>query len=373
MKKIFEFIKSNILISTIILGSIFCIINIILNLVHLKFIHLIYMISIVLFIIGVIVGIYQLLFKIKNFKLIKVILIIIYTIILIIILPFIYIILAIRYEPIHIVEINGEKMIAQVYMTFSVEVNYYDYEIPFIINKTPRMMKSYGEGSFDPIENNREDYLSSTYYYDKKGNRVSDFYGTPYIDLSYIKTYDSDNSSSETTIEFLETLLEKYKNNICKMDLYGDDGYIIYLSENVEEVADSDELKRIEYVISQYIEKIKLFEQIRNGSEYNIWINDYGMVGIYPVATESPKVNNLIAMDITEDFINKPRELSGKIYYKEIDGIHFRTDDNKYYIIKNDNRIKFIDNETNEVCRFEDIKSEEYIKTTMNGEIIISH
>lgn len=370
MKKFFDYIKSNILISTIIYGIVFCIINIVLNLLHLKFVHLIYMIAIVLFIIGVIVGIYQLLLKLKKFK---VILIIIFTIILIIILPFIYIILAVRYKPMHIVEINGEKMLAQVDIAFFVEVDYYDYKIPFIINKTPRMMKSYGKGSYDPIRDNREDYLSSIYYYDKNGNRVSDFYGTPYIDLSYIKGYDSDNASSEMTIEFLETLLEKYKNNISKMDLYGDDGYIIYFSENVEEIADNDELKRVEYVIGEYIEKIRLFEEIRNESEYNIWITDYGMVSIFPVATQYPKVSNLIAMDITEDFINKPRELSGKIYYKEIDGIHFRTDDNKYYIIKNDNRINFIDNQTNEGCKFEDIKSEEYLNTTIDGEVIISH
>lgn len=368
MKKVFEYFKNNILISTIICGILFAITNTVLETMHLKFLYVVYMISIIMFIIGVVAGIYQLLLKLKRFK---IILIVIFTIILIAILPIVYIIFAIKYQPTHIVEINGEKMIAQVDQAFMVKVDYYDYINVLIINKTPRMIKDYGEGSYDPIKDNREEYLNGIYYYDKKGNRVSDFYGTPYIDLSYIKNYDSNEASVEEATKFLETMLEKYKNNISKMDLYREDGFLIYFSENSEEIADKNELKRIEYVINKYIEEIKLMESVRNISKYNISVNDYGMISIYPATTQSSTIMNLIALDITEDFINEPREIKGKVYYKELEAIHFRTDDNKYYIIKNDDRINFIDSTTNEKYNFKEICDGDNINTTIDRKIYI--
>lgn len=364
-----KFLKNNVLISTIIGGIMFAIINTILDVMHLKFIYVIYMISIIMFIVGFIAGIYQILLNLKKFK---TIFIVTFTIILITILPIVYIIFAIRYQPTHIVEINGEKMIAQVDKAFMVRVNYYDYINALIINKTPRMIKDYGDGSYDPIKDNREDYLSEIYYYDKKGNRVSDFYGTPYMDLSYVKDYDSKEASPEEAVKFLETLLEKYKNNLFKMDLYREDGFLIYFSENSENIADNDELKRMEYVINKYIEEIKLVKNLQLVSKYNISITDYGMIIIYPDDNESSRIMNLFAMDITEDFINKPRELKGTVYYKELDAIHFRTEGNKYYIIKNDERIKFIDSRTNENYNFKDIHDGNYVNTTIDGTIYIN-
>ena len=363
MKKVFEYLKSNILISTIICGILCAMINTALEAMHLKFLYVIYMISSIMFIIAVVAGIYQLLLKLKRFK---IILIVIVTIILSAILPIVYIILAINYQPTHIVEINGEKMIAQVYNTFMVKVEYYDYINALIINKTPRMIKDYGEGSYDPVEDNHEEYLNGIYYYDKKGNRVSDFCGTPYMDLSYIKNYDSNEASTEEAIKFLETMLEKYKNNISKIDLYREDGFLIYFSENSEEIADKNELKRVEYVINKYM------ESVRNISKYNISVNDYGMISIYPATTQSSTIMNLIAMDITEDFINEPREIKGKVYYKELEAIHFRTDDNKYFIIRTDDRIKFIDSITNEKYNFKDIHDGNYISTTIDRIIYIN-
>ena len=263
-------------------------------------------------------------------------------------------------------------MIVQVDQAFIVKDEYYDYINALVINKTPRMVKDYGEGAFDPIKDNREDYLIGTYYYDKEGNRVSDFYGTPYMDLSYIKNYDSNEASVEEATKFLETMLEKYKNNISKMDLYRDDGFLIYFSENSKEIADKNELKRVEYVINKYIEEIKLMENVRNISKYNISITDYGMISIYPANTQSSTIMNLIALDITEDFINEPREIKGKVYYKELEAIHFRTDDNKYFIIRNDDRIKFIDSITNEKYNFKDIHDGNYVNTTLDGSIYIN-
>lgn len=369
MKKVFECFKNNILISTIICGILFAIINTVLDVMHLKFLYVIYTISIIMFMIGVATGIYQVLLRLKKFK---IILIVIFTIILIIILPIIYIIFAIRHQPTYIMEISDEKMIVQVDQAFIVKVEYYDYINALVINKTPRMVKDYGEGAFDPIKDNREDYLIGTYYYDKEGNRVSDFYGTPYMDLSYIKNYDSNEASVEEATKFLETMLEKYKNNISKMDLYRDDGFLIYFSENSKEIADKNELKRVEYVINKYIEEIKLMENVRNISKYNISITDYGMISIYPANTQSSTIMNLIALDITEDFINEPREIKGKVYYKELEAIHFRTDDNKYFIIRNDDRIKFIDSITNEKYNFKDIHDGNYVNTTIDGSIYIN-
>lgn len=68
MNKTCEYIKKNILISTIIGISIFVMVNLILNMLHLKFISMIYLITAVIFIIGVILGIFQILLKLKKYQ-----------------------------------------------------------------------------------------------------------------------------------------------------------------------------------------------------------------------------------------------------------------------------------------------------------------
>jgi len=369
MNKFLKYIKKNILISTIIGIIIFVLINLTLNLLHLKFVYMVYLIMFVISFIGVVIGIFQILLKLK--KIAKIIMILLFSIILLIIVPFTLILLIVWYKPTHIVEINGEKLLAEVECAFFVRVNYYNYKIPFIINKTPRMKESYGKGSYDPIAENRQYLCCGTCYYDRKGNIVSDFYGTPYIDLSNIAEYKSNNSTSEKTIEFLEKLMKNYKKNISELELYGDNGFIIHFSEKSEEIVDDNELKRIEFVISQYIEEIRLIESICNDSKYKIIVADFGEVIVNPVDNTQRKVSNKIAMDITEDFIKNPKVFNGKVYYKEIDSIHFKTEDNKYYILKNDSRISFIDSQTNENYKFENIKIEQHISTTINCNVLI--
>lgn len=80
---------------------------------------------------------------------------------------------------------------------------------------------------------------------------------------------------------------------------------------------------------------------------------------------------NTIVTDITEDFLNSSRFLSGKIYKMTNDKIYFNTLDNKYYLLKNDANIKFLDGRTNVEYEFNNIKENYYINTSVNNEVFI--
>lgn len=80
---------------------------------------------------------------------------------------------------------------------------------------------------------------------------------------------------------------------------------------------------------------------------------------------------NTIVTDITEDFLNSSRFLSGKIYKMANDKIYFNTLDNKYYVLKNNANIKFLDGRTNVEYEFSNIKENYYINTSVNNEVLI--
>ena len=80
---------------------------------------------------------------------------------------------------------------------------------------------------------------------------------------------------------------------------------------------------------------------------------------------------NTIVTDITEDFLNSSRFLRGKIYKMTNDKIYFNTLDNKYYLLKNNDNIKFLDGRTNVEYEFNNIKENYYINTSVNNEVFI--
>lgn len=80
---------------------------------------------------------------------------------------------------------------------------------------------------------------------------------------------------------------------------------------------------------------------------------------------------NTIITDITEDFLNSSKYLSGKIYKKTNDKIYFYTLDDKYYSLENNTSIKFLDGRTNAEYEFSKIKENYYINTSVDNEVFI--
>ena len=80
---------------------------------------------------------------------------------------------------------------------------------------------------------------------------------------------------------------------------------------------------------------------------------------------------NTIITDITEDFLNSSKYLSGKIYKMTNDKIYFYTLDDKYYSLENNTSIKFLDGRTNVEYEFSKIKENYYINTSVDNEVFI--
>lgn len=70
----------------------------------------------------------------------------------------------------HIVEKDGKKMVASVDSFLQVTVDYYDYVNPFIRGDKIRISEDYGNGGYDPFE--QEGTLTPKHYiyYDDNGN-----------------------------------------------------------------------------------------------------------------------------------------------------------------------------------------------------------
>lgn len=91
------------------------------------------------------------------------------------------ILMAMRYyKPAHIVEKNGEKMVAYVDGFVQVTISYYDYKNVFVRGKQLKIYEDCGNGSYDPFENGTIPYVHRATYYDDNGkvikryNRLTD-------------------------------------------------------------------------------------------------------------------------------------------------------------------------------------------------------
>lgn len=70
----------------------------------------------------------------------------------------------------HIVEKNGEKMVAYVNSFLQVDVNYYDYKNAVVRGKQIRINEDYANGGYDPFEREKMPMVKRYIYYDKAGN-----------------------------------------------------------------------------------------------------------------------------------------------------------------------------------------------------------
>ncbi len=93
------------------------------------------------------------------------------------------IMIAFGYKPIHVVERNGQKYIANVTIALSTRyIEYYDYKNIFISGKKVKIEEDFSDGSEDPLAaGSSDDDLVNVYYYDDSGHLIEhDYSGKHY-------------------------------------------------------------------------------------------------------------------------------------------------------------------------------------------------
>ena len=174
MKNIFEKLRKNALLYTIIYVCILITTDSILNIFNMNYREWVLILSFILIAIGFIIAIIQLICKINN-KIIKILTSIVFIIILIPCAFYTFIFCSIGYEEEHVVIKDGKKMVAYVHGFMETYVRYYDYKSFLTKGKELRIEEYYGEGGFDPIEN-KHGYnypVISAKYYDENGNIIN--------------------------------------------------------------------------------------------------------------------------------------------------------------------------------------------------------
>jgi len=171
--KILKKLKKSILFYMILYIIIFVITNFILNIFSMSFRAWVYIFSLIFVCIGFVAGILQLLCKIKK-KVVKIVLIILFIISLIPCFLYGFVIGILAYHQEHVVIRDGEKMVAYVYGWLDTDVSYYDYKNLFFVGNKIKVKEYYGNGGFDPIENEYgyDPPVTSTYYYDEDGKII---------------------------------------------------------------------------------------------------------------------------------------------------------------------------------------------------------
>ena len=165
--------KTFVLSYTILFALVVVVLDFVLSFFNLMFREWIIIGSAVIIMIGLVIGILQLLLKIKK-KFVKRILISIFVALLVLSAPMIYLFAVFAYAPEHVVERDGEKLVAYVNGFQRTYVNYYEYKNIFVVGNQKRIQEDYGRGGFDPIKN-KYGYqydAAKTIYYDENGEII---------------------------------------------------------------------------------------------------------------------------------------------------------------------------------------------------------
>ena len=341
--KFFRVIKDNILFSTFIYLIPLVTLFFILKLFDLMFREWIYILSFIIIALGFFIGSIQLILKIKK-KSIKIFFSIIFTIFCILIIslsPMIFLACVMIYQPEHIVERDGKKMVAYVEGFLDTSVSYYEYKNIFVVGASKKIEEYYGNGGFDPIENDSEykfDVISTTYY-DEKGKKIL-FHENNENFIEEVSNTENtilqDNIDEKKDGEYNEVLYEKQINDKIIIRIINK-GYIL-AQRSVIEVD-----KTIDGGITwnNQLETADGFMQIYNGAEFifideNVgFINDPGIAG-----TNGENSGLLVTVNGGKTFqlskIIKVRELEDRKLY--IDEMPYK-DENilklKIHIIEN--------------------------------------
>lgn len=170
MKKIFNYMKNNILKFCLIFLGVFFLINFMLYLINIRFRSWFIIIFVVLFFIGFVLGITQIVMRKKKVKkeYIPFIMIIVILICIIMILCIVFCFKKIlRAE--HVVELDDKIYVAVVDADDYVDVSFYDYSWPLFVGTKVKVHGYYGKGSYDPFVDIRNFYEVTYTYYDENG------------------------------------------------------------------------------------------------------------------------------------------------------------------------------------------------------------
>ena len=168
MDKFKKYIPRIVLLDTILFAAVIIILDLILSFFKLMFRERIVIGAAVIIMAGLVIGIVQLLLKIKK-KVVKGILISIFAALLVLSAPMIYLFAVFAYASEHVVERDGEKLVAYVNGFQRTYVNYYEYKNIFVVGNQKRIQEDYCRGGFDPIENKygyQYDAGKTIYYYE---------------------------------------------------------------------------------------------------------------------------------------------------------------------------------------------------------------
>lgn len=176
MMKIFNKIKSNILLYDLFFIGITVLINFLLYLVNIRLRLWVIVLLFLIFIIGFIVGIFQLLANQKKYIIIIILLIVALNLLF---LPIVGPILIFSYKPEHTTTLDGKKYVAVVSSFLHVDVDYYDYYGFLLMGTKVKVHGYFGKGGYDPfINSDISDGVTYTYYDSKgkiKAERVETF------------------------------------------------------------------------------------------------------------------------------------------------------------------------------------------------------
>lgn len=73
------------------------------------------------------------------------------------------------FEPEHFVTKDGKQMVAYVNSFLQVNVDYYDYKNPFVRGTRLKLEEDYGNGGYDPFEQDEMPKVKNSIHYDDNG------------------------------------------------------------------------------------------------------------------------------------------------------------------------------------------------------------
>lgn len=286
--------------------------------------------SFILIVIGFIVSIIQFICKINN-KIIKIVTSIVFIIILMPCAFYTFMFCSIGYEEEHVVIKDDKKMVAYVHNFMETYVRYYDYKSFLTKGAEPRIEEYYGNGGFDPIENNHP--VISVKYYDENGNVINTVNNiNEKVDE---KPDNSKNELQDITDKVLngESYFSGIVNNIDENNIYfSDNKYCInknnfnYINGRTNEEMNTNDVKVGYYIDTNTYSRANVIsilsnikgEQLRQELMKNFSLEKPIYTTVSPVGTNMEIINkNKAILTITfDDLLPNYNVDSGKFEMK---------------------------------------------------------
>ncbi len=330
MKNIFKKLRKSALLYTVIYICILITTDYILNIFNMNYREWVLILSFILIVIGFIVSIIQFICKINN-KIIKIVTSIVFIIILMPCAFYTFMFCSIGYEEEHVVIKDDKKMVAYVHNFMETYVRYYDYKSFLTKGAEPRIEEYYGNGGFDPIENNHP--VISVKYYDENGNVINTVNNiNEKVDE---KPDNSKNELQDITDKVLngESYFSGIVNNIDENNIYfSDNKYCInknnfnYINGRTNEEMNTNDVKVGYYIDTNTYSRANVIsilsnikgEQLRQELMKNFSLEKPIYTTVSPVGTNMEIINkNKAILTITfDDLLPNYNVDSGKFEMK---------------------------------------------------------